>query len=296
MKNKGIMTAVVTPFTAAGEIDYTTYRKLLELLIQKGIHGLFISGNAGEYYALTFKEKTELMKVTYEAVQRAVPIYFGSGASNTAETIALTKMAEEGGADAVSIITPSACRPSQDDLYAHYKAVAQSTHLPVLLYNNPAATGVSISSTLMSRLLEFDNIVGIKDSSGDFMLTLDFMSLAPGRLDVLAGRDGLILPTLMQGGSGAISSVSSAVPELAVAIYENYQKGNMEAAVESQNKFAALRSLFSLGTFPSVVKSALKLRGLDVGSPRLPVQALAKDKEEILEQKLHEILGKDIRL
>lgn len=296
MSVKGILSAVVTPFTDRGDIDFPAYKQLLTVLVKKGVNGLFISGNAGEYYALSLEEKKQLLKVACETVQGAVPVYFGSGASSTAETVSLTQLAEKGGADAVSVITPSACRPSQEDLYVHYKTIAGSTSLPVLIYNNPAATGVSVSPGLMKRLSEIDNIVGVKDSSGDFMVTLDFISIAPGRLHVLAGRDGLILPTLMQGGTGAISSVASAVPELAVSIYENYKAGNMERAVESQKQFASLRSLFSLGTFPSVVKAALKLRGLDVGAPRLPVLALAEDKVKVLERKLHEILGEYILL
>ena len=271
MEIKGIIPAIPTPFTASGALNLKALEKMLEFLLAAGVHGIFAVGNAGEFYTLDQEEKQAVLKTTLKVVGGKVPVFFGAGSASTSEAVRLTKMAEAEGADAVSVITPYIIRPSEDELFGYYKAICASTKLPVLPYNNPSVTGVAVTPHLMNRLAHIENIAGVKDSCGDLAVTLEFLRIEKEGFTVLAGRDNLILATLMHGGKGAISSVASACPEIALAIYNAYASGDQEEALRQQMKFAKLRQLFSLGTFPTVVKAALQIRGFDAGSPRLPV-------------------------
>jgi 4-hydroxy-tetrahydrodipicolinate synthase len=267
--------------------------KMLGFLIKSRVNGIFAVGNAGEFYALDREEKRKVLKTTLKITSGQIPVFFGAGTASTAESVYLTRLAEAEGADAVSVITPFLIKPSEEELYQHYLAICEATKLPVLPYNNPSVTGVAISPRLMKRLSAIDNIAGIKDSSGDLSITLEFLQIEKKNFTVLAGRDGLILSTLIHGGSGAISSVASACPEIAVAIYESYAAGDMKGAVEAQMKFARLRQMFGLGTFPTVIKAALHIRGFSAGVPRLPVSPLPRGKYEELEACLNELLSSE---
>jgi 4-hydroxy-tetrahydrodipicolinate synthase len=288
-KFNGIIAAVITPFNDDGRVNGDEFSSLLRFLLKAGIGGMFISGNAGEFYALSREEKLLLVRIARKTLGAEAPVIFGSGCVTTAETAALTRQAEAEGADIITVITPYLVKPSDDELCDHFAAVLRVTKLPVILYNNPAVTGVPIPVKVVERLLGFDNLAGIKDSSGDLALTLDFLRVGKDRLSVFAGRDGLILSTLIHGGSGAVSSVASACPELAVDIYREFCAGRLDAAREAQMKLARLRQQFSLGTFPAVVKEILAIRGFNPGVPRLPVKPLNPENREILCQVLREL-------
>jgi 4-hydroxy-tetrahydrodipicolinate synthase len=285
----GIISAVITPFADDGSINHGEFSNLLSFLLKAGINGFFISGNAGEFYALSPDEKISLVRTARKILDGGVPVVFGSGCATTVETVALTQRAEAEGADMITVITPYLIKPSEDELYEHFAAVLKGTKLPVLLYNNPAVTSVPISVKLVERLIGFDNMAGIKDSSGDFALTLDFIRIGENRFSVLSGRDGLILSTLIHGGRGGVSSVASACPELATAIYREFSEGNLKAALEAQLKLASLRQQFSLGTFPAVIKEILSIRGFHTGVPRLPVKPLTPANRKILEGLMKEL-------
>jgi 4-hydroxy-tetrahydrodipicolinate synthase len=289
LKFNGVIAAVITPFNNDGSVNEDEFALLLRFLLKAGIDGMFISGNAGEFYALSREEKLLLVRIARKTLGTEVPVIFGSGCVTTAETTALTRQAEDEGADIITVITPYLVKPSDDELYEHFAAVLRVTNLPVILYNNPVVTGVPIPARVVERLLAFDNLAGIKDSSGDLALTLDFLRVGKDRLSVFSGRDGLILSTLIHGGSGAVSSVASACPELAVDIYREYCAGRIDAAREAQVKFANLRQQFSLGTFPAVVKEILAIRGFNPGVPRLPVKPLNSENRESLRQVLREL-------
>ena len=291
MDIKGIVPAVVTPFTPSAEVAWDEFARILEFLVNARVNGVFVAGNAGEFYALNDEEKLGLLRLAVKTVGDRVSVYFGSGAASTHEAVRLTRMAEKEGATAVSVISPWLVKASEEELYHHYRAVCEATRLPVLVYNNPSVTGNSISPALLRRLSEIDNLAGIKDSSGDLAITLEFLQISRENFSVLAGRDGLILSTLIHGGQGAISSVASAYPELAVAIYEAYSAGDLHKATEWQLKYAELRQLFQLGTFPSVVKAALEYRGFAAGAPRLPVSPLSPANRAVLEGRLASVLN-----
>src|SRR5512139_4115503 len=272
---KGVIPAMVTPVTAEGKINVEALRKLTNYLIQGGIHGLFPAGSQGEFYALTFEEKKRVIEVVVEETKGRVPVYAGTGAVTTREAVALTKMAEEAGVSAVSILTPFFIRPNEEELFEHYSAIAKATRLPVLLYNNPQRTGVNISAEFVTRASKIENIVGIKDSSGDVTLTSEYIRRTGDQFSVLAGRDTLIYGTLCYGGKGAIAATSNVAPRVVVEIYEAFQAGDMKRSLKAQFHLAPLRLAFDLGTFPVVIKEALTLLGIDAGVGIPPVGGIS---------------------
>jgi len=287
---KGILPAVVTPFSENEHINEKALRALVDYLIDNGVHGLFVVGSQGEFYSLGRQEKKSIMEIAVDQAAGRVPVYAGTGAVTTREVIELNEIAETVGVDAVSVITPYFISPSQDELYEHYREIAKATKLPVLLYNNPPRTGVNLSVSLVERLADIDNIVGIKDSSGDMTLTGEFIRRTLDKeFYVLAGRDTLILATLMYGGYGSIAASANVAPRLVASIYDYFVEGNYEKAKQAQRALAPLRIAFNLGTFPVVIKEALKIIGIDAGPARSPIKCLSKEKRNELEQILKEM-------
>ncbi len=281
---RGIIPAIVTPFTKDKQVNEKALRELVGYLINNGVHGIFTLGSQGEFYALEKQEKKRIMEIVVSEVRSRVPVYVGTGAITTKESIILSKMAEEIGASAVSVITPYFITPSEDELYEHFVAIAKSINLPILLYNNKERTGVNISANLLVRLSHIDNIVGIKDSSGDLTLTTEYIGKTSDNFSVLAGRDTLILATLLYGGKGAISASANVAPKLVISIYESFIQHKFEEAKKAQMMLVPLRIAFGLGSFPVVIKDALKLIGFDTGPCRCPVKSLDdKRKEELKE-------------
>ncbi len=280
----GIIPAMVTPFDSSEQLNESALAMLVERLITDGVHGVFVLGSQGEYYALDAEEKRRAIEVTVAAARGRVPVYAGTGANTTRDAVQLTQMAERAGADAVSVLTPSFISPSQDELYEYYRAVASCTRLPVLLYSNPGRTGVNISVRLAARLAELDNVVGIKDSSGDLTTTASFINETPESFRVLAGRDTLVFATLLYGGAGAVAASGNVAARHLVRIYDAFVAGDMEGAKKAQTEIAPLRAAFSLGTFPAVIKEALLMAGLDAGPCRRPVGPLSQDARMQLRQ------------
>lgn len=283
---KGIIPAMVTPFDKKGDINEDAMRQLTNYLVEGGVTGLFPIGNQGEFYALEREEKKRLLEIVVDEVNGKVPVYAGTGAVTTREAVNLTKMAEAVGVDAVSVITPFLINPNQEELYQHYLSIAKSTSLPVILYSNPDRTGVHLGTDLVMRLSEIENIVGVKDSSGDMTLIGEYIRRAGKGFSVLAGRDTLIYATLVYGGAGSITATANVAPKLVVKIYESFRQGNNEEALKAQYGLAPLRIAFGLGTFPIVVKEALNMIGIEAGPARAPVGEMQEDNKK----KLREVL------
>ncbi|RLG94222.1 4-hydroxy-tetrahydrodipicolinate synthase [Candidatus Bathyarchaeota archaeon] len=279
---KGIIPAMATPMSDSEEIDEAGTRELINYLIDSDVHGIFICGSQGECYALTEEEKKRIISIAVDEVNGRVPVYAGTGATTTKASIRLSKYAEDVGADAVTIVTPYFIKPSQNELYMHYRRIAESIDIPVLIYNNPGRTGVNLEAETVRRLAEIDNIVGIKDSSGDLTLTAQYIMECPKEFAVLAGRDSLILATLLYGGKGAVAATANVAPKLVVGIYESFIQGDLERARKLQFKLLPLRLAFNLGTFPAVVKEAMNILKRPSGPARSPVSSLPEDKRERL--------------
>ncbi len=282
----GVVPAMVTPLTDEECVDEGALRGLVNHLIAGGVHGLFAVGTQGEAYALSADERRQVIEIVVDETRGRVPVYAGTGTINTRDTIAFTQMAEKLGVDAVSVITPFFISPSQEELYEHYAAVARSTSLPILLYPNPGRTGINLSPDLVSRLSHIENIVGVKDSSGDLTNTLEYMRRSRDGFAVLAGRDTLIYATLVSGGSGAIAATANVAPALVAEIYDAFMAHDLPRSLQAQNRLAPLRVAFELGTFPVVIKEALALMGICSARAKAPVRPMADDKREDLRKVL----------
>lgn len=277
----GVVPAVVTPLFPDMSFNEQEFRKLLEYLIRSGVHGLFVTGTAGEFYGLSMAQKQAVIETAIDQAGGRAAVYAGIGGITTRECVETIRMAEACGADAVSVLTPYYIRPGQDELYQHYTAIAAASDLPILLYNNSPMSGVSISGTTAARLSRIENIIGIKDSSGDGILTMEYLRADPS-FYVLAGREPLILSTLSGGGCGMVASSGNLIPKLLVNLFEAFHSGDTAKARELQTSVTEVYNLYSLGTFPSILKEGLALLGFDPGPPVPPVLPLeAKDREKI---------------
>lgn len=285
LKIHGIIPAMVTPFDANEGVNEAALRQLVNHLIDGGVHGLFPTGSQGEFFALTPEERARVWEIVVDETAGRVPVYAGTGAITTREVIALNKLAEQAGVSAVSVITPYFINPSQEELYRHYVAIADATMLPVILYSNPGRTGgLTLSATLVARLAQHPNIVGIKDSSGDLSNTMEFISQTGDDFVTLMGRDTLIYAALLHGAKGSITATANVAPALVVDIYEAFVAGDLDRALAAQNRLAPLRHAFGFGTFPVVVKEALRLIGIDAGPARSPVGTMSPEQMEKLKR------------
>lgn len=274
----GIIPPVVTPLTKDGKIYEAGLRNLINFLIEEGVHGLFPLGTTGEFYALTNEEYRTVLEITKEETKGRVPVYAGVTHITTRGIIAQAQIAEDVGVDALSALTPMFISPSQEEIYIHFKTLAASTSLPIILYNNRPKTGVHITPETATKLADINNIVGIKDSTGDFTNTEEYIRLCRGKeFHVMLGRDTLIYAGLCCGASGAVAACANVAPGITSEIYNCFKKGDLSNALENQYKLAPLRMAFDLGTFPAVIKAGLALRGIDVGECYAPVLPLKDD-------------------
>ncbi|RHN01691.1 4-hydroxy-tetrahydrodipicolinate synthase [Dielma fastidiosa] len=281
MEIKGIITAMVTPFDENQKINETAARQLVDKLISQGVHGLFILGTNGEFHVLSDDEKVEFAKIVIDQAAHRVPVYVGAGACGTQETIKLAQRMEAAGADALSVISPYFIAPTQQELADHYRKVAEAVNIPIIMYNIPKNTGINIEPETVKSLIGVKNIAGIKDSSGNMENMQGYIDAGKGSdFVVLVGSDSKILPALKIGAAGAIAGTSNVIAELDVSIYENYLKGNLEAAEQAQKDIDVLRGVLKLGTVPSVMKRAVTLLGINVGDARYPVSKLPAEADE----------------
>ncbi|MEG0742998.1 MAG: 4-hydroxy-tetrahydrodipicolinate synthase [Clostridia bacterium] len=271
-KPTGILPAMVTPMHKDGSIDEESLCAQVRRHHQSGVHGIFVLGTNGEFYALQEEEKIRVMELTVKENAHKLPICAGIGCITTAQTISLAHKAQEIGVDALSVITPYFGMVSQKALTAHYLSVARNTDLPIILYNIPARTGVSISYQTLEALAKEPNIVAIKDSSGNFDNTLRYLECTDHQFHVLAGNDSLILSTLMAGGKGAIAATANLFPHQVSQIYESFQSGDIARATQIQNGLRAIRDCFALGNPNTVIKYTTNLLGHGVGPVREPFQ------------------------
>lgn len=267
---KGLIAAMSTPFFEDETLNEEELRHQVDRLIDSGIHGIFALGTNGENYTMEFAEKVRIMEIVIDQARHRVPIFIGTGCVTTKETVALSRKAEELGAEYLSIVSPWFAQNTQEGLYEHYATVAREVNLPIVIYNMPARTGVNVHYKTMEKLAKFENIVGIKDSSGNFDNMQRYLEIPGRKFSVLSGNDSLILPCLLAGGQGGISGLSNVIPEIMISIVTEYEKGNIEKAWEIQRSVRPLRDCMQMANPNSVVKCAAAMVGQNLGPCRAP--------------------------
>lgn len=268
MKIKGIITAMVTPLSEDG-INEAATRKLVNKLINDGVHGLFVLGTNGEFYALSEAEKLALVKIVVDEAAGRVPVFAGSGGISTEEVIKVTNQFAELGVDAVSVITPYLIKLSDEELIQHYQTIALNTNLPMILYNIPANTQLSINESVFKELIQLPQIIGIKDSSGNLENIQMYLETNDREdFSILIGSDSLILPALQMGVDGAVAATSNVLTKTDLGIYQAFLENKMERAQVLQESINDFRGILKLATVPSVLKHSLELIGFPVGAPK----------------------------
>ncbi|MFP3663589.1 4-hydroxy-tetrahydrodipicolinate synthase [Priestia sp. SIMBA_032] len=281
-----VLTAMVTPFDQNGEIDFNATKTLVEHLITNGTDGLVVAGTTGESPTLTTEEKIELFKCVVKAAAGRVHVIAGTGSNNTQASISLTKLAEETGVDGIMLVAPYYNKPSQEGLYQHFKTIAESTSLPVMLYNIPGRSIVNISVETIVRLSEIPNVVSIKEASGNLDDMAEIISKTPSDFTLYSGDDGLTIPVLAIGGTGVISVASHIIGNDMQEMINAFKNGDVQkAAAIHRNLLPIMRTLF-IAPSPSPVKAALNLNGIQVGGVRLPMVPLSNKEQSALEKVL----------
>jgi 4-hydroxy-tetrahydrodipicolinate synthase len=278
---KGAFTALVTPFKE-GVFDEKAFIQLVERQIEGGVHGLVPCGTTGESATLTHDEHNRVIDATIEAAAGRVPVIAGTGSNSTAETIRLTRHAEEAGAQGALIITPYYNKPSQAGLMAHYRAISEAVSIPIVLYNVPGRTGVNMLPETVARLSEFSNIVGIKEATADLAQVGSVIELCIDDFCVISGDDYTTLPLLSLGGCGVISVTANVVPGDVSSMVNKFFAGDVDGARVMHYKLSPLCCAMFLETNPVPVKTALAMLGLLEEEFRLPLVRLSGANREKL--------------
>jgi len=287
---KGVIPPIVTPIDARERVNEKSLRQVVDHVIAGGVHGILTLGSNGEFYGLAREEQERAAAVTLDHAQGRVPVYVGIAEITTRECVRWARWAEAHQAQAISVLHPMYLSPSDEELYQHFKTVAEATSLPMLLYNNPDRMRCGISANLLDRLADIPNIVGVKESSGDMTLTAEFIRRTRDRnFKVIAGRDILILSTLAYGGAGTVASSANVVPRLVVEIYDKFMAGDLPGALEAQYRLAPMRMAYNLGSFPVVTKDYMRLLGFEVGESIRPNNRSTPDNMAQLKQLLDDL-------
>jgi len=274
----GILAAIATPFDGDENLVESALRAHVRRQLDAGIHGIFALGTNGEFYAQSADERAEAARIVIDEVAGAVPVVIGAGAATTRETIAIAADAAAAGADALSIITPYFAAASQVEIENHFRAVADSVDVPVIVYNIPARTGNVVAPATLEKLAAVENITAVKDSSGNFDTILQYLERTDREtFDVISGNDSLILWTLLAGGAGGISGIANIYPQTMASIYDLFVAGDTDAARTAQDSIRPIRNCLALGNPNTVVKAAANERGFGLGPARAPFNALSDE-------------------
>jgi 4-hydroxy-tetrahydrodipicolinate synthase len=275
-----VLTAMVTPFDQNLQVNYNAAQELAVRLIDSGSDGLVVAGTTGESPTLSKQEKLDLFRAVVEAVGSKGTVIAGTGSYSTAESIELTREAEKTGVDGILLVAPYYNKPPQEGLYQHFKAIAEVTSLPVIVYNIPGRTGVNIGVEIMARLAEIENVVGVKESSGNLAQATEFFEKTPADFLIYSGDDALTLPVLSVGGVGVISVSGHLVARLIQEMIASFLQGDVTAAARINAELGPLNRALFINTNPIMVKAACNLLGFKVGGVRPPlVEASAKENE-----------------
>lgn len=283
----GCGTAIATPFTEDG-INYETFGNLIENQIENSVDAIIVCGTTGESATMSEEEKKELIKYSINKINKRTKVIIGTGCNNTKKAIEMSKFAEEAGADALLVVTPYYNKTTQAGLVAHYKAIAESVNIPIIIYSVPSRTGVNILPETCLELSKIDNIVAIKEASGNISQVAKIASLCGDNLDIYSGNDDQIIPILSLGGKGVISVLSNIMPKYTHDMVYKYLNGNLKEATKMQLEVIELIDMLFCEVNPIPVKYALNVMGYDYGVPRLPLIELSK----LNQDKMVEVLKK----
>ncbi|AEH46545.1 2,4-dihydroxyhept-2-ene-1,7-dioic acid aldolase [Parageobacillus thermoglucosidasius] len=284
---KGSIAPVITPFDSEGNIDFETMKKLIDWQIENGSHGISVTGTSGEPSSLTIEERKKVMETAKKAVNGRVPFIPATGSTNHAETLELTKFAQEIGADAAMVIVPYYNRPSQQALYKHFKAVADSVDIPIIIYNIPGRTAVNLEVRTMARLVEdCPNIIGAKESNKDFEHVNRVLLYCGRDFLLFSGIELLCYPMLAIGGAGSISATANVTPAKVAEMHNAWFEGDVERAQNLHFELMELNDILFIETNPGPVKAALGMMGKITPKLRLPLDLPSEEVQEKIRQTL----------
>lgn len=283
----GAGVAIVTPMKENGDVNFEKLGEILEEQIKEGTDSIVICGTTGESSTLTHEEHLETIKYTIDKVNKRIPVIAGTGSNCTETAIYLSTEAEKYGADGVLLVTPYYNKATQKGLIEHYTKIANSIKIPVILYNVPSRTGINIQPKTVAYLVEHvDNIVGIKEASGDIAQVAEMAALTKGKLDIYSGNDNQIVPLLSLGGKGVISVLSNVAPRFTHDMVEKYLNGDVKGSCDMQlDAMPLINALFS-EVNPIPVKAAMNLMGMEVGPLRSPLTEMEEANKEKLKEEL----------
>ena len=284
---KGAGGAIITPFHEDGSVDYERFGELIEYQIANRTDAIIVCGTTGESATLTHEEHLDVIRYCVEKVDHRIPVIAGTGSNCTETAVYLSTEAEKIGADALLLVTPYYNKATQNGLYQHFKTVADAVKLPILLYNVPGRTGTTIQPETAVRLCkEVENIVGIKDATGNISQTAHLMSIADGCVDLYSGEDAIIVPILSLGGKGVISVLSNVAPRQTHEICSRYFEGDTAGSMELQLKAVPLVEALFSEVNPIPVKKAVQLMGLCGGTLRMPMTEMEPAHAEKLAEEM----------
>lgn len=282
---KGCGTAIITPFKDDG-VNYDEFKKMIEFQIENGVDSIIVCGTTGEASTMTLDERKETIKFAVDVASKRVPIIAGTGGNCTKSVVEMTKYAESVGVDGVLVVTPYYNKTTQAGLIEHYKVVAQSTTLPIILYSVPGRTGVNILPQTCLELSKIENIVAIKEASGNLSQIAEIANLCGENLNIYSGNDDQITPVLAVGGIGVISVLSNVAPKYTHDIVYNFFNGKIEEAIKAQIKAIPLVNALFCEVNPIPVKEAMNMLGYNAGKPRLPLVPMSENGKEKLNREL----------
>jgi 4-hydroxy-tetrahydrodipicolinate synthase len=287
-KLNGIFVPHITPFTRNGDLDEEALRKCVRFWLEGEVSGLVPCGSNGEAPYLSREERMKVIETVVDEVNGKVAVIAGTGSMSTRETILFTKDAKDLGVDAALVVTPFYFKLSNKEMHEHYKTLLEAVDLPIILYNVPKFTGFSLEPAVIAQLTaEYENVVGVKDSSGSIGAITETIRLVGDKISVLAGTADVTLPTLMLGGAGAIIAIANVFPKMCNDLYEAFRKRNYEEAGKLQHQIAHLNEvLVKKYNQLSAIKEAMRMRGLPAGYPRMPVLPLGEQERKEFENLL----------
>jgi len=284
---EGIIAAIPTPFSDNDEVDEDSLRRLVDFVINGGVHAIMTTGGNGEFPHLLASEREKVLEVTLDQTSKRIPVIACTTTCSTKHTISLTKHAEEVGADAAIIVPPYYFAVPDQSLYEYYSTICENTELPVVVYNNPGYTQHNITPALMERITGIESVIGLKQSNYDISQTLEIIRHVGEKISVLTGIDSQLFPVLSLGGRGVFSTAASVIPEKMVEIFEAFKSGDFERAKDLQIKLQVLNSFFEYDPgYVAPCKEALAIRGLPVGKPRSPLPLLRQKERKQIEEAL----------